>query len=55
MLTDKAAAAKDRRTGRKCEMQHRHFCFIAEVIRNLPDHTYRGLVVAKLRQCPEGL
>ena len=54
MLTDKAAAAKDRRTGRSVQMQHRHFCFIADVIRNLPDGCNRGTVAADFMAALQG-
>ena len=41
MLTIKSANRKDIRTG-KADLQHRHFCTIAAIIRRLPDAGHRA-------------
>lgn len=33
-LKTEAAARKDKTTGRGAELQHRHFCFIADMLKN---------------------
>jgi len=38
MLTQESAARKDRTTGATTELQHRHFAFIAAVIKAMPSH-----------------
>lgn len=36
MLTRESATRKDRTTGQSAELQHRHFAFIAAVIKDAP-------------------
>ena len=38
MLNPDAAARKDANTGQSTVLQHRHFAFIAAVIKAMPDH-----------------